>query len=102
MLNIEDMASYCKKKGFVYRSSDIYGGFAGFFDFGPLGVEMFNSIKTSWWRHFVQSREDMVGLDASIISHPITWQASGHLEGFGDLLLVCLKFMLDEAKKMML
>lgn len=85
------MASYCIKKGFVYRSSDIYGGFAGFFDFGPLGVEMFNSIKTSWWRHFVQSREDMVGLDASIISHPITWQASGHLEGFGDLLLVCLK-----------
>jgi len=91
MLNIEDMASFCKKKGFIYRSSDIYGGFAGFFDFGPLGVELFNSIKSDWWKFFVQNREDMVGIEASIISHPITWEASGHLESFGDLVLACKK-----------
>ena len=91
MLSIEDMAAFCKKKGFVYRSSDIYGGFSGFWDYGPLGVELFNNIKASWWKFFVQSREDMVGIDTSIISHPITWKASGHLESFGDLMLVCSK-----------
>ncbi|MDP3919106.1 MAG: glycine--tRNA ligase [Nanoarchaeota archaeon] len=91
MISIEDMASFCKKKGFIYRSSEIYGGFSGFFDFGPLGVELFNSVKTSWWKYFIQDREDMVGMDASIISHPITWKASGHLESFGDLVLACKK-----------
>jgi glycyl-tRNA synthetase len=90
-LSIKDLATFCKKKGFVYPSSEIYGGIAGFWDFGPLGVEMFNSLKSSWWKHFVQSREDIVGLDGSIISHPKTWEASGHLESFGDLMLICSK-----------
>ncbi|MBL7051469.1 MAG: glycine--tRNA ligase [Nanoarchaeota archaeon] len=91
MLKIDDMAAFCKKKGFVYRSSDIYGGYSGFFDFGPLGVEMFNALKNNWWKYFVQDRMNMVGIDASIISHPDTWKASGHLDSFGDLLLVCAK-----------
>ena len=90
-LTIEEMATFCKKKGFVFPSSEIYGGFAGFWDLGPLGVEMFNALKAAWWQYFVRSREDIVGLDASIISHPQTWVASGHLESFGDLVLITKK-----------
>lgn len=90
-ITIEEMAAFCKKKGFVYRSSDIYGGLAGFWDFGPNGVELFNRIKQHWWKWFVQDREDIVGIDASIISHPKIWEASGHLAGFGDLVLTTKK-----------
>lgn len=90
-INIEEMAVFCKKKGFVYPSSEIYGGISGFWDYGPLGVELFNNIRDHWWKHFVQSKENMVGIDASIISHPRIWKASGHLESFGDLVLSCLK-----------
>jgi glycyl-tRNA synthetase len=88
-LSIEDIAVFCKKKGFVYPSSEIYGGLAGFWDFGPLGVELFNNIKADWWKYFVQSREDMVGIDASIISHPRIWKASGHIESFSDVAIQC-------------
>lgn len=90
-MTIEDYATFCKKKGFVFRSSDIYGGFAGFFDLGPYGVELMNNIRQSWWKHFVQEKENMVGMEASIISHPRTWKASGHLDNFGDLILTCSK-----------
>jgi len=90
-LTIEDIATFCKKKGFVYPSSDIYGGMAGFWDLGSLGVELFNNIKTNWWKYFVQDRSDMIGIDASIISHPRIWKASGHLESFGDLVITCSK-----------
>ncbi|MBU0461094.1 MAG: glycine--tRNA ligase, partial [Nanoarchaeota archaeon] len=90
-ISIEDMAVFCKRKGFVYPSSEIYGGMAGFWDFGPLGAELFNNIKSSFWKFFVQSREDMVGMEASIISHPRTWKASGHIENFGDLVITCSK-----------
>jgi len=90
-LTIEDVATFCKKKGFVYPDSEIYGGMAGFWDFGPLGVELFNNIKSDWWKYFVQSKENMVGIDASIISHPRVWKASGHLESFGDLVATCSK-----------
>ncbi len=90
-LTIEDIAIFCKKKGFVYPSSEIYGGLAGFWDFGPLGVELLNNIKQHWWRYFVQARTDMIGLDASIISHPKTWKASGHLESFSDISIQCKK-----------
>ena len=90
-LTIEEIAIFCKKKGFVYQSSEIYGGFSGFWDYGPLGVELFNNIKANWWKHFVQDKENMIGIDASIISHPRTWKASGHLDSFGDLILTCQK-----------
>ena len=63
-ISIEELANFCKAKGFVFRSSDIYGGFSGFWDFGPLGVELFNNLKQNWWNYFVQRRENMVGLDA--------------------------------------
>ena len=87
----EEMASFCKKKGFVFPSSEIYGGFAGFFDFGPLGSELFKNIKDSFWKFFVRSRDNVVGIEASIISHPRTWIASGHVATFGDMVLVCSK-----------
>jgi len=90
-VTIDELANFCKRKGFVFRSSDIYGGFAGFWDFGPLGVELFNNIKNEWWKYFVLGREDIVGIDASVISHPLTWKASGHLESFSDVAVICKK-----------
>ena len=90
-ISIEELASFCKSKGFVFRSSDLYGGFSGFWDFGPLGVEMFNNIKNHWWNFFVREKENMVGIDASIISHPRTWKASGHLDSFNDIFVKCKK-----------
>lgn len=90
-LSIEELANFCKRKGFVFRSSDIYGGFAGFWDFGPLGVELFNNIRKDWWNHFVQQKENMVGIEASIISHPQTWKSSGHVDSFKDIAVKCKK-----------
>jgi len=90
-LTIEGMATFCKKKGFVYQSSEIYGGMAGFWDFGHLGVELKNNIKNEWWNYHVKQREDIVGIDGSIITHPKVWQASGHVENFEDIMLICAK-----------
>jgi glycyl-tRNA synthetase len=90
-ISIEDLAQFCKAKGFVFRSSDIYGGFSGFWDYGPLGVELFNNIKQNWWNYFVRKKENIVGIDASIISHPRTWKASGHIENFADIFVKCKK-----------
>ncbi len=90
-LTIDEMATFCKRKGFVYLNSEIYGGIAGFFDFGHLGVELKNSIKKEWWKTFVQQRDDVVGIDGSIITHPMVWKASGHVDGFTDILVDCKK-----------
>lgn len=90
-LTIDDMAAFCKRKGFVYPSSEIYGGMAGFFDYGPYGAEVKNNLKQDWWRHHVHSRDDVVGIDGSIITHPTVWVASGHVGSFADLLLTCTK-----------
>ncbi|MBS3155019.1 glycine--tRNA ligase [Candidatus Woesearchaeota archaeon] len=91
MISVQDIAVFCKKKGFVYPSSEIYGGLSGFFDYGPLGSELFNNIKNNWWKFFVQDKENMVGIEASIISHPRTWKASGHLTSFSDIAVICKK-----------
>ena len=90
-LTIEEMAIFCKRKGFVYPTSEIYGGISGFYDFGHLGVELKNNIKKEWWKTFVQQRDDVVGIDGSIITHPIVWKASGHVDGFTDVLVDCKK-----------
>lgn len=90
-ISIEELANFCKSKGFVFRSSDIYGGFAGFWDYGPLGVELLNNLKQNWWNFFIHQKENMVGIDASIISHPRTWKASGHIANFNDVAVVCKK-----------
>lgn len=90
-ISIDDMATFCKRKGFVYPSADIYGGLSGFFDFGPIGVELKNNVKQEWWRFHVKQREDIVGIDGSIITNPRVWVASGHAANFEDLMLTCSK-----------
>lgn len=87
--DLEKIVSFCKRKGFVFPSSDIYGGMGGFYDFGPLGVELKNNIKKSWWKKMVQERSDVVGLDSSIIMNPKVWVASGHTCNFTDPLVEC-------------
>ena len=88
-VDIETIVSLCKRRGFVFQSSEIYGGLASSWDYGPLGVEMERNVKDSWWKTFVWSRDDMVGLDAAILMHPETWRASGHLDSFTDPLVEC-------------
>ena len=100
MVDMATIEGLCKRRGFIYRSSEIYGGFNGFFDFGPLGVELKNNIKRAWWNDFVHGRDDIVGLDASIIMHPDVWRASGHVAGFSDPMVDCkeskLRFRADQ------
>ncbi len=88
---LEKVVSLCKRRGFVYPGSEIYGGITGFYDFGPLGVELKNNIKRAWWREMVEMRDDVVGIDGAIITHPRVWEASGHVEGFTDPLVDCKK-----------
>jgi len=88
-LTIEEMANFCKRKGFVYPSAEIYGGFAGFWDFGHLGSEMKNNMKREWWKYHVYSRDDVVGIDGSIITNPYVWKASGHVDSFSDIFVTC-------------
>ncbi len=90
-ISIEDLATFCKRKGFVYQSGEIYGGFAGFWDFGHIGVELKNNIKKEWWKSHVTEREDIIGIDGSIITHPKVWEASGHVDSFNDVLAICKK-----------
>ena len=86
---MEKIVALCKRRGFVYPGSDIYGGLANTWDYGPLGVELKNNIKQLWWRTFVQRRRDIVGLDAGILMHPRIWEASGHVVNFNDPLVDC-------------
>jgi len=86
---MEKLVSLCRRRGFIFPSSEIYGGLSSCWDYGPLGVELKKNIKQAWWRAVVQQRADMVGLDASIIMHPRVWEASGHLESFTDPLVEC-------------
>jgi glycyl-tRNA synthetase len=81
---MEKIVSLCKRRGFVFQGSEIYGGFAGFWDYGPLGVALKNNIKNVWWRMFVENRDDMYGVDAAIVMNPKAWEASGHVAGFAD------------------
>ncbi|MFK7873493.1 MAG: glycine--tRNA ligase [Oligoflexales bacterium] len=87
---MEKIVSLCKRRGFVFQSSEIYGGLKSCYDYGPLGVEMKRNIAAEWWRCMVLDRDDIVGLDASIIMHPNVWKASGHLANFADPLVDCL------------
>ena len=89
MSKLDDIVSLCKRRGFIFPGSDIYGGFAGTWDFGPLGVTLKKKIMDEWWHYFVESRDDMYGVDAAIIMNPRTWVASGHLATFADPLVEC-------------
>ncbi len=91
MAMIDTIVSLCKRRGFVYPASEIYGGIGGFYDFGPMGVKLVNTIKRRWWKTMVDDRDDVVGLDSSIIQNPEVWVASGHVATFTDPLVECKK-----------
>ena len=86
---IEKIVSLCKRRGFIFQSSDIYGGFAAVYDYGPLGIELKNSIAQLWWKEMTQAHENIVGLDSGILMHPRIWEASGHVGAFHDPLVDC-------------
>lgn len=88
---MEKIVALCKRRGFIFPSSEIYGGMSNTFDYGPAGVELKNNIKKTWWRRFVQLRDDIVGLDAALVMNPKVWEASGHVANFTDPLVECKK-----------
>lgn len=100
---MEKIVALCKRRGFIYPGSEIYGGLAGTWDLGPLGVELARNIKQEWWRSMVYLRDDIVGLDSSILHHPQVWEASGHVASFTDPLVECkvchLRFRADHKKE---
>lgn len=87
--SLENIVSLCKRRGFVYPGSEIYGGEAGLYDYGPYGVELLNNLKSSWWKANISSRANYVGLDSAMFKHPKVWEASGHVGGFADPLAEC-------------
>ena len=86
---MEKIVSLCKRRGFVFPSSEIYGGFNGFWDYGPYGCRMKRAIENLWWHEMVETRDNIEGLDSTIICHPTVWKASGHLDQFSDLMTDC-------------
>jgi glycyl-tRNA synthetase len=88
---MDKVVALCKRRGFIFPSSEIYGGLNGAWDYGPYGVELKRNLKAAWWKAMVQDRDDMVGLDAAILMHPKTWEASGHTANFADMLVDCKK-----------
>lgn len=88
-VKMDDIVALCKRRGFIYQGSEIYGGEAGLYDFGPYGVELLKNIKDSWWQRNVQLKENYVGLDSAMFKNPRVWEASGHVGGFSDPLAEC-------------
>src|SRR3954469_19819785 len=88
---MEKLISLTKRRGFIYQGSEIYGGLAGTWDYGPLGVALKNNVKNLWWKMFVEGRDDMYGIDAAILMNQNVWKASGHVAGFSDPLVECKK-----------
>ena len=86
---LDNIVALCKRRGIIYPNSEIYGGIGGFYDYGPVGVEMLNNLKRYWWKNMVDKRENVVGIDGTIITHPKVWEASGHIENFGDEVVEC-------------
>lgn len=99
---MEKIISLCKRRGFIFPGSDLYGGLANTYDYGPLGLELKNNIRQIWWNYFVKSRKDMVGIDGCVLLSPKVWEASGHIQKFKDSLTECLKchrrFRFDKLK----
>jgi glycyl-tRNA synthetase len=100
---MQKIVSLCKRRGFVFQSSEIYGGLRSAYDYGPMGVELKRNLMSEWWTAMVHSREDIFGLDSSIIMHPKVWKSSGHLANFTDPLVDCHvcgeRFRADKAPK---
>ncbi len=91
LAKLDDIVSLCKRRGFIFQSSEIYGGLASCYDYGPLGVELKRNVREAWWKSVVKMRDDVVGLDCSILMHPLVWKSSGHADKFADLVTVCKK-----------
>ncbi|HBR18980.1 MAG: glycine--tRNA ligase [Planctomycetes bacterium GWC2_45_44] len=91
LTKLDDIVSLCKRRGFIFQSSEIYGGLASCYDYGPLGSELKRNVRNAWWKSVVQMRDDIVGLDCSIFMHPLVWKASGHADKFADIVTVCKK-----------
>jgi len=91
MIDMEQIVAFCKNRGFIFQSSEIYGGLASTWDYGPLGVELKRNVKEAWWKENISTRDDMVGLDAAILMHPKVWEVSGHVSNFNDPLIDCKK-----------
>src|SRR5882757_8451734 len=88
-LQMEKIVSLCKRRGFIFQSSEIYGGINGFWDYGPLGAELKRNVKELWWNAMTRQREDVAGMEATIIMSPKIWEASGHVATFADLMREC-------------
>ena len=86
-VNMETIVSLCKRRGFIFPSSEIYGGLGSTWDYGPMGVELKRNVKNLWWKSIVTARDNIVGMDAAILMHPGVWEASGHVENFHDPLV---------------
>ena len=86
---MEDVMSLCKRRGFVYAGSEIYGGLANTWDYGPYGAQLKRNILNLWWKTFIEDRDDMLGLDSAILMNPRVWEASGHVQNFADPLMDC-------------
>ncbi len=102
-VELKDIANLCKRRGFVFQSSEIYGGIGSVWDYGPLGVELKNNVKREWWKRMVYQRSDVEGLDAAILMNPEVWKASGHVSSFADMLVDCMnckkRFRIDHLKE---
>ena len=88
---MDKLSALTKRRGFIFQSSEVYGGVNGAWDYGPLGVELKRNVKDAWWQAVVRGREDVVGLDSSILMHPMVWKASGHVSNFADPMVDCKK-----------
>ena len=102
-VDMETIVSLCKRRGFIFQSSEIYGGAGGCWDYGPLGVELKRNVKEAWWKAMVHDRDDVVGIDASILMNPQVWVASGHVQQFSDPMVDCKscksRFRADQLKE---
>mgnify|MGYP002625230229 FL=1 len=87
---MEQIVSLCKRRGFIFQSSEIYGGINGFWDYGPLGAELKRNVKSLWWESMVHMREDIAGLEATIVMHPQIWKATGHVDSFSNPMCDCI------------
>src|SRR5258708_23437620 len=87
--NMDKIVALSKRRGFIYPGSDLYGGLANTYDYGPVGTELMRNIRNLWWKTFVTKRSDMVGIETSLISHHRIWEASGHVAGFADAMVDC-------------
>ena len=89
VVTMDKIISLCRRRGFIFQSSEIYGGLNGAYDYGPMGVELKNNIRDFWWKEMTRMHDNIVGLDASILMHPRVWEASGHVSNFTDPMVDC-------------